>query len=350
MATITTRRRKDGSTAYRAEVRIMRDGRTVFKAVKTFDSKAHARAWARALEAEADAGRLDDRPRHTVAEVIAMYLARLDTIKPPGRTRRFILDAIQRHALGTRPAADLTAADIIAYAEDRRAHGAGPATVLIDFTTLQTVLAEARPLLGLDLDASALKAARPLLVKLGLIAKPHRRTRRPKQDEINRLLARFRARLEHSGAFLPMADILEFAIYTCLRQGEITALRWADFDEARRTILVRSRKHPTRKEGNDHVIPLLGPALDILQRQPRDAARIFPYETRSISAAFTRVCTQLGIEDLHFHDLRREGASRLLEMGYTVEEVATVTGHQSLDVLWQIYSRITPEHLHGKYK
>lgn len=37
----------------------------------------------------------------------------------------------------------------------------------------------------------------------------------------------------------------------------------------------------------------------------------------------------LEIEDLHFHDLRYEGASLLAEMGRTVPQLATVTGHRS---------------------
>ena len=43
--------------------------------------------------------------------------------------------------------------------------------------------------------------------------------------------------------------------------------------------------------------------------------RIFPYTTDAIGAAFTRACKLLGIDDLHFHDLRHEGVSRLFEAG-----------------------------------
>lgn len=351
LPTITTRRRKDGTTAYRAEVRIMRDGAQVFKAVRTFDSKPQARAWAAALEAEWQArAAAPERPMHTVATVIGRYLARMDELKTVGRTRRAVLSAICRTDLGALVAADLTVADLVGYAEQRRAAGAGPATVLIDYASLRTVFSEARPLLNLAVDETVFRAARPLLVKLGLIAPPAKRKRRPQSDELERLLAHFRKRSQHVGSLLPMADIVEFAIYTCLRQGEICRVLWADLDESRRTMIVRDRKAPQGKAGNDQEIPLLGPALAIAQRQPRDAARIFPYDARSVSAAFTRVCAQLGIADLHFHDLRREGASRLLEMGYTVPEVATVTGHKDLNILWRVYSNITPEHLHGKYK
>ena len=62
---------------------------------------------------------------------------------------------------------------------------------------------------------------------------------------------------------------------------------------------------------------------------PRTAPQIFPYSTVAISAAFTRACKMLGIEDLHFHDLRHEGVSRLFEMGKTIPQVASVSGHRS---------------------
>lgn len=48
-----------------------------------------------------------------------------------------------------------------------------------------------------------------------------------------------------------------------------------------------------------------------------------------MSAAFTRACKLLGIDDLHLHDMRHEGTSRLFEMGLTIPRVAAVTGHRS---------------------
>jgi len=43
----------------------------------------------------------------------------------------------------------------------------------------------------------------------------------------------------------------------------------------------------------------------------------------------------LGIDDLHFHDLRHEGCSRLFELGWTIPQVASVSGHRS----WQSLKR-----------
>ncbi|EAQ52141.1 MULTISPECIES: tyrosine-type recombinase/integrase [Vibrio] len=75
---------------------------------------------------------------------------------------------------------------------------------------------------------------------------------------------------------------------------------------------------------------------------------IFPYNSRSVSAGFQRVRNELGIEDLRYHDLRREGASQLFGKGYSIEEVAQVTGHRYLNILWQVYTQSFPANLHKK--
>lgn len=91
---------------------------------------------------------------------------------------------------------------------------------------------------------------------------------------------------------------------------------------------------PRAKDGTDQEVPLLNltgyDAREImLQRRiiTRGWGRVFPYNHRSVSAAFTRACDELKIEDLRFHDLRHEGTSRLFEAGLTIEKIALVAGH-----------------------
>ena len=50
-----------------------------------------------------------------------------------------------------------------------------------------------------------------------------------------------------------------------------------------------------------------------------------------------RAVALLGIENLHFHDLRHEGVSRLFEMGLSLPRVAAVSGHRS----WTTLKRYT---------
>jgi integrase len=96
-------------------------------------------------------------------------------------------------------------------------------------------------------------------------------------------------------------------------------------------------KHPGDKKGNNVYCELPPEALAIIKSMPREKPEIFPHTTDAISAAFTRACRFLGIEDLRFHDLRHEGISRLFEMGRTIPQVAAVSGHRS----WTSLKRYT---------
>lgn len=142
-----------------------------------------------------------------------------------------------------------------------------------------------------------------------------------------------------------MPDIIRFAIASAMRAGEITRLRWSDIHEADRTIIIRDRKDPEEKIGNDQVVPLLGEAWDIVQSQPRTGDLIFPYKEATFSTLFPRACKALKIEDLRFHDLRHEGVSRLFEAGYSIEQVALVSGHRDWKQL-QRYTQIRAKSLH----
>ena len=97
------------------------------------------------------------------------------------------------------------------------------------------------------------------------------------------------------------------------------------------------------------IAPLLGGSFDIIMKQPKSNELIFPYNSRSVTVGFQRVRNTLGITDLRYHDLSREGESRLFEKGYSIEEVAQVTGHRNLNILWQVYTQLFPHKLHDKF-
>ena len=183
------------------------------------------------------------------------------------------------------------------------------------------------------------------LYDLKLIARSKARKRRLEGNEYDLLLKFFEQKEQHRSTVIPYRDIFNISLTTCLRISEVTSLRWLDLNSSASKILVRDRKNPNGSEGNHTEIPLLGKSLSIILAQPRQSEFIFPVNPRSVTAGFQRACKKLGIVDLRYHDLRREAATRLIELGYTVEEVATVTGHKDLKILWQVYTRITPEHL-----
>lgn len=346
MGTITKRRRRDGSTGYTAQIRLKRDGRLVHSESETFDREALAREWLRRREAELDQARARGEPpgrRVTVAELVAWYRHDTGTLANWGRTKTFDLAALAASPLGTARADRLTAADIIAHVRARRAGGAGPATAGNDLIWLRQVLRAARLPHALPLTAlQALDDAAAELRRQRVVGKPRRRDRRLLPAEETALLAHFASRDARSQ--IPMADVVRFAMATTRRQEEITRIRWDDLDRDAGIAWLDDVKHPTHKAGNRRAFRVLSTAWAIIDRQPRTAAEVFPFDPKSIGAAFTRATRLLGITDLRFHDLRHEATSRLFEAGYSIQEVAQFTLHDSWTTLKR-YTHLRPEHV-----
>jgi len=64
----------------------------------------------------------------------------------------------------------------------------------------------------------------------------------------------------------------------------------------------------------------------------------------SIKTAWRNTCRRAGIEDLHFHDLRREFACRLLESRADLHDVRDFLGHANITTTSR-YVRSTPVRL-----
>lgn len=214
---------------------------------------------------------------------------------------------------------------------------AGPFTINQDVIWLRGDLEAARAMRGMPIDLQVVADASGQMRRMRLIPKSAERDRRPTAEELDALTEYFSRRDQR--AEIPMLDVMEFAIAGARRQEEITRLGWSGLNEAHRTALIRQVKQPRRKATNDRVSKLTDEAWAIIQRQPckEGEDRIFPYNDKSISSAFTRACKVLGIEDLHFHDLRHEATSRLFEAGYQIQEVAQFTLHGS----WATMKRYT---------
>lgn len=337
MGTVVERKRKDGSIAYMAQISIMRDRKVVLRETKTFERKGDAVAWVNRRERELAApGALDAATRKkaapTLASAIDQYLE--ESQRDIGRTKSQVLATIKASDLGGMACDQITSLDIVAYGATLRSTVQAQ-TVGNYMSHLASVFAIARPAWGLPLDKAAMDDATVVMKRLGYTAKSRQRDRRPTLDELDRLLTHFERIEGRRAGTVPMVDVVLFAVFSTRRQGEITRISWADLNGAR--ILVRDMKNPGDKIGNNVACDLPPEAMAVVERQARKAEVIFPYTTDAIGAAFTRACKVLAIEDLRFHDLRHEGVSRLFEMGWTIPQVATVSGHRS----WQSLKRYT---------
>lgn len=349
---IEKRLKTDGTARYRCTVGVKEGGKYIYRENRTFGKQSLAKTWGVNRVADLEKNGIPnagDTGQISVSELIKKYLNDPSTGGKAGKDKREVLNKLLSSELAQLPLSKLQSSHIIDHCRYRASQGAGPATISHDLSYLGTVLSAAKPIYGIDYSDNPVLIARPILTNMGMIAKSQRRTRRPATDEIKQLTTALIQRQNHRRSTIPFLDIFNFSILSCMRVGEICRIQWGDVDEQQKSVLVRDRKDPRKKSGNHMSVPLLGEAWDIAMRQPKTSERIFPYNSHSISVAFTKMRSKLGIDDLRYHDLRREGASRLFEAGFSIEEVAQVTGHKNLNTLWQVYTELYPKSLHEKF-
>lgn len=328
-----------GPTAWRVQVR-----RAGHKPItRTFKTRREAEVFGRRIEADLDAGGTPTAVDGvTVKAAIAAYRELRDASPRPikGQSNEHYMLRHLEDALGDEAVAALTPKRLAAWARTRRQEGAGGYTIGMEFSKLGTALKYASVGIGQTLP-DVVSAARPMLAHLQLIGPGTERERRLVGDEQARLLR-----------YAPpwLADVIRFALATAMRRGEIARITWDDLDAERRLVLIRDRKDPRQKAGNDQWVPLLKlggiDAWAVVQKQEKRDARIFPYSPEQITDAFGVVCNAAQIDDLHLHDLRHEATSRLFEARYSIEQAALVTGHKNWKML-QRYTQLKPESLHS---
>jgi integrase len=333
---------------WRAQVR-----RKGVYASETFRRHKDAQEWALATERRIDLGEPANRSKlkdpTTFGDLIDLHVNDMKEVRrAPRRSKAFTLDALQTK-LGKVKLRDLTRERLIQFGKDRAKEGAGPVTVSMDIGYIKLVVSHAAAVHGVGVQVEPIDLARIALKRLGLVGKGRERDRRPTLDELQALADYF---VNNARQIIPLGRIMRFAVATAMRQDEICRIRWEDIDTKARTVVVRDRKDPRDKNGNDQKVPLLDAtgfdAWAILEEQKPFCGRsclVFPYNGRSVGTAFRRACKELRIKDLKFHDLRHEAASRLFEAGFTIEQAALVTGHKDWKTLKR-YTNLRPEHLH----
>ncbi len=321
-------------------------------ASETFKRRKEAEEWALEMERRIDRGQSVSakRPKNvsTFGNLIEIHIADMHEVgKPLRRSKEYALKKLKQE-LGRSPFNKLRREQLIEYGRSRAKEGAGPVTIGAELSYINTVVTHAAAVHGIDVSKEQVDLARVALRRLGLVGRGFERDRRPTQDELDAIVEYLDS---NKRQLIPVGRIVKFAVATAMRQAEICRIRWADVDERRKTVIIRDRKDPRRKDGNHQRIPLLEltgfDAWAIMEEQKRvshNAECIFPYNEKSAGTAFRRACKDLNIEDLHFHDLRHEATSRLFEAGLSIERVALVTGHKDWKMLRR-YTHLKPEML-----
>ena len=310
---------------------------------KTFSKKILAERWVTRVESEIDAGRtgVSVPGKETIGGLVDRYTLEIGSKKPFGRNKEAVLRIIKT-ILGAVTVADLTPERIVEYITDERKIAG--VTAMIDLTYLKGVLKIARALWKVNISPSVVDDAREILKYMGMTERSNERDRRPTTDELDRLSAWF---AQHSVSLTP--DRIDFILDSCFRPpSEIVRLRWDDIHHVDKTIVIRDRKDPRKKIGNNQTVPLLGRCYEIIMRQKREGEFIFPANDGTWSSIFPRACEALEIVDLRLYDLRHEAISRMVESNkYSIPEMMLVSGHKDPKMLMR-YTQLQARNLVGR--
>lgn len=338
--------RKRGELQWQA--RVARKG---FPAqVKTFNTKSEAEAWAATIESTMARGTFvssAESERTTFREALERYQREITVGKKGVMPERSRIKNLLGDPIAIRSLASIRSSDIASY-RDTRIKKVSAQTVIHEINLISNLFNVARKEWGMENLSNPVE-----IIKKPKL--PNGRDRRLVGEEEVRLLA---AAGESSEA---LKSLVVVALGTAMRLGELLHLSWIDVDLDKRVALLRDTKN-----GDTRQVPLstaVVNALEPLSRNKDDLRVFWNWKASdSIQATWRRAVKRAQILydkdcqatskiadgnflcNFRFHDLRHEAASRLFELGFNPMEVASITGHKTLQMLKR-YTHLRAEDL-----
>ena len=341
---------KRGDYQWRAKVR--RLGQKPLS--KTFDTKAEAEHWGREAERKIKRGEIDDldptTQRITVSDAAASYRAKvLPTLARQGKgTGDVHLRRIESE-FGPFFVSALRAPGINSWVSKLAAgeHQLGAQSIIHHLNTFSSLIRHAQTVLGIHIPAGN---------PLKLVSRPatgSARDRVLRDGEFELLMRAARDTGDGPGmqAGTMLEPIIRLALATSLRQGELLALKrdWINL----KTCVIHLPANAT-KNGESRTVALSSEAINVIKSAPLHiSGRVFGCwkDASSFSKPWQRLlkrgkriyigdCELNGLkpdlrmlEDLRFHDLRHHATTELFTLGLNAFEVASMTGHKSMQML-----------------
>ena len=318
------------------------------------NSKGEVAEKLRKLQMRADAGRLRDTERVTLADYLAGWLE--NTVKgsvAPSTADRYRLVVEQQIIphLGTARLDKLTATLIEAFYADLERAGASPRARAMAGTVLHTALVHAvHPLKLIDHNPCA-DMTKPRVPK--------------KEMQIwDALQVRtFLATAESDRLFA----LYVLALDTGARQGELFGLQWPDVDFKTGTLKIQRQlaelrgklalKEPKTRAGQ-RTVQLSPFALNALNGHRQrmlaegrdvkaglifcDTSGGFLRKSNLTRQGYQRIVKRAGLPQIRFHDLRHCAASLLLASGVNIKVIQSRLGHEHIETTLGIYSHLLP--------
>jgi integrase len=283
---------------------------------KSFIHKIDAEAWGRQQEVSIERGEIESARRSLTGFVLHDLLCRYElevTARKRGAAAEKYLVKNLKVASIAGLSLDRVTPSVLSRYRDERLLAVTGSSVRRELAVLQHCLQVARRDWGVPLPKNPMES-----VRKPPNGKP--RTRRLTTEDAEKLasgLSRTRSKL--------LTDITRFAIATGMRRSELLTLTWPNVD-----LKARTAHLPNTKNGEARTVPLSSAALGILEDQPQhdNTNIVFPMTGNAVRLAWERLKKRVGIEDLHFHDLRHEAISRFFEHGLSMPEVSAISGHK----------------------
>ncbi|MFN4328549.1 MAG: tyrosine-type recombinase/integrase [Limnobacter sp.] len=311
---------------------------------RTFDTRKQAQQWASKVELEIQSGAYIDNSlaeKMTFRDALQKYL---DEIVPEKRHPYQEERRVRRwmeHDLAHRMLASLRGVDFAKYRDQRRMDGRAENTIRLELQLISHLYEMARKEWGME----------ALINPLNSIRKPSgssARDRRLMPGEYDRI--KDELSVSRNPFVVPAFDL---AIETGLRQGTLFSLQWEWVDLDKRLVTFPNSVLNIKNKGVPPILPLSIKASQVmegllLKRREIDENdgwhEVLPTTANAVICVWKEALKRLGIADLRWHDLRHEATSRLFEKGLHPLEVASITGHRSMQMLKR-YTHLQPSDL-----
>jgi len=303
---------------------------------KKFPTKAEAREWAAKAESGAtvNLSLYGRKERHmALGKLLQRYRSEVSARKRGATCEILRLQKIERDVISLVTLERLKAGHFADY-RDRRLAVVAPATVARELSLMRHALEVARKEWGLPIVANP----------LDLVSKPVSHTARSRRLNAEEWCQLWNALANTRNRWI--VPTVKLAIETGMRRGELLGLCWSAIDISRGTAHLEHTKN-----GHARTVPLTPGALVVLETLQSEAmdgcVKVIQTTPEAFKLAWQRAVKRAGLPDLHFHDLRHEAVSRLFELGLSMPEVATVSGHRDPRMLFR-YTHLRAEELAGK--
>lgn len=238
-------------------------------------------------------------------DALKKYCTQVSILKKGYGQEKYRIEQLSKSFLGNKIPREVTSVDIASYRDARLAE--------INPRTKKT-LATSTVRLEMSLLSNFFDISR---IEWGICgANPVADVRKPKAPpgRDRRLTARedrLILRYAHQHVNQDLYSIVVLALETAMRQGEILKLSWEHIN-----LKSRIAHLPDTKNGTKRDVPLSIKARDALIRMgAHNHGRVFSYTPEGLKSTWRFMILKIGIENLHFHDLRHEAISRFFELG-----------------------------------